>query len=302
MPKFIELYQNALRNYIAQAERTHHSLMNNPEKRIFTFGLFSWFRHSQNEYPALLALRAQLEADNSDDQSSAIAAVKRHFSDPDNKWNHHSFNNYLLDEIFKTCSREEWAQQWLQFDKSPIIYYQGLLFRGTHDSPESIFRNGFREYSPSTSIEDYIKDMNGCVGVSTSKCIHVAHAYALPAIRANRDFEEVHPDGYIYVIDYDGLNGIDLARTFEARGRRIAAYLSRGKAEVNIIGHIPKENIVGAFYVNRNDAIVWHPNQHYLNAVNHGTYDALQRLIPREYFVKLPILAPKQDRPGTAFF
>jgi hypothetical protein len=287
MPKFIDLYRAALEKYIEQAERAHHSLVDNPDKRIFIFGFFSGWRHSLKQYPALLDLRARLESDSSADQVMAMTAIKAHFADENNKWNNHSFNNYLLDEIKKNASAAEWSLNWKEYDKAPIEYYRGILFRGAGTPPASAFKNGMAEETSSVSIDSYIKDMNGAIGVSTSKDFGIAHAYALPQIRANRDFEFVRSEAYIYVMDYQGSVGLDLQQTFLARGKKIAAYLSGNKAEVNIIGRIPPEHIIGAFYVNRKEEIIWHPNPNFQRNNSEDITQGLAGLVPRKFLQKI---------------
>jgi hypothetical protein len=293
MPKFIDLYRTALEKYIGQTERAHHSLVENPDKRIFTFGLFSGLRHGQKEYPALLELRARLESDLSPDQAIAMAAIKAHFGDEKNKWNNHSFNNYLLDEIKKNVSDAEWSLHWKQYDKAPIVYYQGILFRGAGTPPVIAFKNGMTEETSSDSIDDYIKDMNGAIGVSTTKDFGIAYGYALPHIRPNREFELSRDEAYVYVLDYQGSVGIDLQQTFLARGKKIAAYLSGGKAEVNIIGRISPEHMIGAFYVNRREEVVWHPNPNFPRKNPEEISQALAGLVDPQYLQKMTNNRPR---------
>jgi hypothetical protein len=263
MPIFFELYQTALNNYIQQTPRTHHTQMNEANHRIYTFGWFSSFRHSRTEYPRLIALKMRLQADHSAEQLDAKAAIVAHFNDDANKWNHHSFNNYLFDEIKKHADALEWQNTWLAYDKKPILYYRGILFRGTGAHPTQAFKNGLIESNDSNNLEDYIKDMNGAIGVSTSKLFRVANGYALPNINPKDEYADIWHESYIYVIDYQGTRGIDLEQTFNARQHSIAAYLSgleNGKAEVNVIEKIEPQHIVGAFYVNRMDQVIWHAN------------------------------------------
>lgn len=270
MPKYIELYKIALEKYIAQAERTHYSLMNKKDKPIYTFGLFSWFRHSRIEYPTLNLLRQQLEVDESEKQSFAVEAIKEHFRKT--KWNNHSFNNYLLDEIRKNVNDETWDEHWKAFDMNPIVYYQGLLFRGCGIAPEIAFAEGLGESNTSLSIDDYIASRNGSIGVSTSKSFDVAYCYALPQPHLQNAYEPWWPSSYVYVLDYQQDGGIDLEETFKARGKNIAASLANNKEEINIIKSVSPEDIVSAFYVDREDKIIWHANPGYKRSLN---FDAL---------------------------
>lgn len=286
MSKFIDLYEVALKKYIAQAERTHHTQLSEPNHRIYTFGLFSYFRHKCEEYDALKTLRAELQKDLSEDQAVARLAIIQHFEDKKHRWNNHSFNNYLLDEIKQHVTDKEWKETWERFDTQPIIYYKGVLFRGTGTAPAHAFKHGMVESNDSRSIDAYIKDMNGAIGVSTSKVFSVAQGYALPPIDPRKEWVYFWSESYIYLIDYQGTRGIDLERTFRARGKNIAAYLSgekTGKAEVNVIDSIEAEHIVGAFYVNRAGAIRWHANPH-LNEERAGqVLSAISQRIPVDF-------------------
>lgn len=292
MPRFIEIYEIALQKYIAQVDRTHHTQMSAPNHRIYTFGLFSYFRHSCEEYDELKVLRAQLEADNSLEQAEARLAVIRHFEDKKHRWNNHSFNNYLLDEIKKSVTDAEWSETWNRFDTQPIIYNKGLLFRGTGAKPDQVFKHGMVESNNSKSIDDYIKDMNGSIGVSTSKLFSVAYGYALPNIDPRKEWVDFWHESYIYILDYQGTRGIDLEHTFRARGRNIAAYLSglkTGKAEVNVIGSIEPTHVVGAFYVNREGVIRWHANPDFNEERAREIFPQLQASIPASYAAEIEI-------------
>lgn len=286
MPRFIDLYETALQKYIAKVDRTHHTQMSAPNHRIYTNGILTYFRHSNNEYDELKTLRALLEADNSDEQVNAKTAVIRHFENKKHRWNNHSFNNYLLDEIKKSVSDIEWKETWNRFDTQPIIYNKGVLFRGTGAKPAHVFKHGMVESNDSRSIDDYIKDMNGAIGVSTSKSFSVAMGYALPNIDPRKEWVDFWHESYIYVLDYQGTRGIDLELTFRARGRNIAAYfsgLTTGKAEVNVIGNIEPEHVVGAFYVNREGVIRWQANPGFGEERARELLPTIQARIPQAY-------------------
>ena len=282
--QFITLYKKALTKYIAQEQRTHYSLAPLPDHPVFSFGIFSWFRHSQEEYPALQSLRASLESDASHSQCTAINAIKNHFMDANNKWNHHSFNSYFLDEIYQNCTRDEWQHHWQQFDPTPIEYFHGIVFRGTGDSPVDCFRQGLFEKNTSTSINDYIKDMNGSIGLSTSTSFSIAMTYALPRIDPRHDTFNSWDQSYIYLIDYNDDYGIDLEKTFLKRGQNIRAGLSADKAEVNIIKHIDASQIIGAFYVDRSDLIKWHHNKNYHSINDEELLLKLKNALPTRFY------------------
>lgn len=299
MTKFIALYEIALQKYIAQVERTHHTQMSALNHRIYTFGLFSYFRHSCEEYDELKTLRAQLQADLSDEQINAKLAIIRHFEDKKHRWNNHSFNNYLLDEIKQSVTDIEWQESWNRFDTQPIIYKKGLLFRGTGAKPAHVFKSGMVESNDSRSIDDYIKDMNGAIGVSTSKLFSVAHGYALPNIDPRKEWVDFWHESYIYVLDYQGTRGIDLELTFRARGRTIAAYfsgLATGKAEVNVIGSIEPEHVVGAFYVNREGAIRWQVNPGFSEERARALLPTIQASVPQAFANEIEKGVARQHR------
>lgn len=284
--RYIEIYKNALNKYIAQSERTHYTLEGIADKPIYTFGFFSAFRHGRKENPSLLKLREVLSSDNSEDQTIAIAEIKKHFLNKQNKWNNHSFNNYFLDEIKKNVSEEIWRNVWECHDKNPIKYYRGILFRGTGDEPQTVFADGLHEKNTSRSLNDYLRDMNGSIGVSTSKSFEIAKGYALPMIDFRRDWVTMWSESYIYVIDYQGDQGIDISETFQARGHKDSYHTI--KLEVNIIEKIDPKHIVGAFYVNRQGKIIWHLNKNYKNDnPNIDITSLLKQTIPQNFYKKI---------------
>jgi len=263
MLSYLQIYQQALDHYIAQTERTHPSLIDKNIKKIYPFGFFSRLRHSQKEYVALQHLREQL-AQQAEQGIAATQIIRAHFTDKKNKWNNHSFNNYLLDEIRKSVSNETWEKDWQCFDKKPIVYYKGFLFRGTNYPPEKGFHLGLYENNTSKSLEKYIKDMSGAIGISTSKSFDIAHYYALPHINLKNEAQQTWYESYIYLIDYQGELGIDLKATFKRRHQILSAFFSANKEEVNVIHSIPAHDIIGAFYVNRSNKINWQRNPDYM--------------------------------------
>lgn len=283
--RYIPLFDQALCNYIKQAPRTHFSFKAT-EKRIYQADFFGYFRHSQILYPALEQLQKKLAA--VDDDNEARRMIQCHFMNKSNKWNDYSFNNYLLDAIYKAESKEDWEKEWQSFDKKPICYYQGLLFRGSAEDTLHCFKQGIKENTSSEFLEDYIQDMNGAIGVSTTKSFQVAKNYALPTLITRNEAilatKPIWAESSIYVIDFKGETGIDLQATFTLRGQHGAAELSKNKKEVNIVGTVSSEEILGAFYVNRTGKIKWVQNTYRNEPWDCST---VQSLLPKEFYDEL---------------
>lgn len=282
--KYLIPFKSALSNYLNQTKRTHYSFQSN-EKRIYQSDFLGFFRHSQTVYPAVQELQKKLaEADD----EAAKGIIKLHFMDKKNKWNNYSFNHYLLDELYKVESPEDWEKEWKSFDPNPIVYYQGILFRGSAESTAHCFQYGITESTQSEYLEDYIQDMNGSIGVSTTKSFQVAKNYALPTIVTRNEVilatKPVWAESFIYVIDFKGKTAIDLEATFKLREKHSSAELSGNKKEVNIVGTVYSEEILGAFYVNRLGKIKWH-----VNPYRKEPWDAasLENLLPKEFYNEL---------------
>lgn len=278
-------FNHALENYIKQTKRSHFSFTSN-EKRIYKSDFLSSFRHSQKLYPALEELQKNL-TDVDDEKAKLI--IKKHFRDKNNKWNHYSFNNYFLDEIYKLETHQDWESEWKVFDNHPISYYQGILFRGSAEDIYHCFKYGIKESATSVFLEDYIQDMNGSIGVSTTKSFHVAKSYALPNIYPRNEVsitgKPIWTEAYIYVIDFKGNTAIDLENTFISRGEMVAAQLSKNKAEVNIVGRISPEEILGAFFVNRSGKRKWYSNSDRKEPIDYSKFESL---LPKEFYSELP--------------
>ncbi|QMT60933.1 hypothetical protein [Legionella sp. PC997] len=282
--KYLPVFKKALDNYIKQSKRSHFSFNSN-EKPIYKPDFFSSFRHSQKLYPALEQLQKKLTEAN-DEEAREI--IKIHFRDKNNKWNNYSFNNYFLDEIFKIETKEDWEKEWSVFDKNPISYYQGILFRGSAEDISFCFKYGIKESVKSDFLEDYVRDMSGSIGVSTSKSFHVARSYALPSLVVRNEVtiatKPIWAESYIYLIDFKGKTAIDLESTFISRGETSCAKLSKNKEEVNIVGTISSEEIIGAFYVNRSGKIKWHINPKRKESL---PYSLFESLLPKEFYTEL---------------
>ena len=237
----LQSYHNALFKYKAQSHRGYKK------------GLFSQFRHSANEYARLRTLKQYLiEATN---KREAIAIVRQHFSRFRSRFNNHSFNCYFVDELNlnSTTRRLFVPRQW----KQPIKFYQGIVYRGTSTPTTVAFNKGFTPKEKSSQIEDYVKTVNYSVGTSTSSQYRVAVDYACEPGRRRSD-------KFIYVINYQQGNGFDIVKTAKARGR---THCAENKAEINIKGHIPKDNIVGAYQlvadIHSNYRATFFKNPHY---------------------------------------
>ncbi|WP_454781845.1 hypothetical protein [Legionella sp. WA2022007384] len=282
--KYLLPFKRALDNYIKQTKRSHFSFSSD-EKRIYKADFFGSFRHSQKLYPALEQLQDKLTEVN-DEEARKI--IKIHFMDKNNKWNNYSFNSYFLDEIYKIEIYEEWEKEWKVFDKNPISYYQGILFRGSAENISHCFKYGIKESVKSDFLEDYVQDMNGSIGISTSKSFNVAKVYALPTVFVRNEVSmtatPILEESYIYLIDFKGKTAIDLEGTFTSRGEKGAAELSKNKEEVNVVGSISPEEIVGAFYVNRYGKIQWHINPNRKELLD---YSIFEPLLPKEFYNEL---------------
>ncbi len=222
-------------------------------------GWFSFLRHRGN-HKSLKQLQKDILA--SPDQLETL--IKDHLLKRKKAANNHSFVMYLLDELKNAYPEQDWSQ----FDPKPLVMGNGLLYRGTASSPTHVFRNGFLDYNPSEKIDDYLADMNGSVGISTTRDFSIAHTYALPRIQLHcgdiTNNNDIHLQSYIYKINYRGLSGIDIEGTAKARSKRFSAWCAQSKKEINIIGKIETADIEGAWKVFRdNREKVWIPNPHY---------------------------------------
>jgi hypothetical protein len=232
--KYLDSINIASENYGKQEERPGY-------KR----GWLSWLRHfNAKNNPVVKKLKDSVEACEQDSQAKEI--IEAHFKE--NQFNNHSFSIYLLDELLKNFPTENWAQ----YQPKPVVFFQGTVFRGTQIPPEIVFKHGFSDRNPSKNLDNYISDFNGSVGVSTTKELAIAKSYALPRLRkSDMDYSDAEPYGYIYKITCRSNTAIDLEATHIKRNNLLGAKLSKGKAEVNIVGNIKACDVMMAWKVYR---------------------------------------------------
>lgn len=234
---YLNCFERALNNYCNQKPRIG-----------YTFTLFTKFRHSFKEYPALSQLKAHLEQSNEDQHKQLIVNFLK-----TNPLNDHSFGMYLLDELISDFPDE----QWLDFHPKPIILFQGYLYRGSLQKYSDAFVNGM-QCGSSDKIENYIKDANFGVGISTSTSLNVAREYQNTVYIAGTS--GVVQKGYVYKVNYRGTQGIDITRTHLERGNCMSAFFASRKKEINIIGDIPAKDIMGCW----NTKGEYYPNPNYV--------------------------------------
>lgn len=152
--------------------------------------------------------------------------------------NHHSFRSYLLDELSKLDNGDKWEKYYSR----PIVYATGLLFRETLQAPAKAFGRGMRG-GQSPNVEDYANDTSGGTGLSTTKDFDVARQYSCSSFQTARGAHMEY--GYIYFINYRGSGGVDIIETHKKRGNDFLVGVAKHKGEVNIIGKVDKEDIIG---------------------------------------------------------
>jgi hypothetical protein len=210
-------------------------------------GWFTWLRHRNTKNnPDVEKFKQSLKACEND--AKAKEFIESYFKTT--KFHNHSFSTYLLDELLKSFPDEKWQD----YHPKPIVFFKGIVYRGSPMSPDMVFSTGFKDRSPSENLDDYVSDMNGSVGVSTSTSFKMAHDYALPRINPKDDFTEAQPYGYIYKINCRSQTAIDLEKTHLKRGNNIRAQLSHGKKEINVVGNIASHDIMMAWKVFRDPA------------------------------------------------
>ncbi len=227
MTKYSQCFQDALLNYQNQSARSG-----------YVFGWFSTFRHSRTLYPHIQTLQNDLDAAES--EAEAMQILKAYFSSPRTKMNNHSFAMYLLDILSASYGHEGWEEFYPQGKQ--LVFYTGILYRGTLQHPDDALARGMTS-GASPNIEDYANDTNMHTGVSTSKVKEIAHKYQNLVIPTHRS--AFLKRGFLYEINYRGAGGIDIIETLKARGDYLTANIASHKQEVNIIGKIVPEDIVG---------------------------------------------------------
>lgn len=276
------IYQQALTNYKKQQSRAG-----------YTPGLFTSWRHSCVEYPELITLKNRIES--AGDPQTAKAIIIEYLSklQLQKKINNHSFASYFLDQLTMNDNANKW-EQFYPNDKK-LVFYNGTLYRGMRidkKTLEDIFTNGIKARETSYNIDDYVSDASLSLGISTSKDMSVAKYYAT-GISA-RGFKECGKvflvNGYVFEIDYQGMGGIDIIPTLEARKHSLRLALAKTKQEVNIIEDIPASSIKGAYAVSpkKDSSSIFYPNPNYLPSDRQNKFpdialpNRLETLIPNK--------------------
>lgn len=260
MQAYVDAFDRAFERYKSQENRPG-----------FSFGLFTRFRHKCAMYPHIQALREELNACQT--AADAITVLNNYFNNPKTKYNHHSFANYLQEELVKAFPNG----QWKKVDSCPVAFFQSvpgnnkkLLYRATRQPKEHAFVHGMAEGKHSEDLADYVAGSTYSKGVSTSKSYEGAYQYGVnefivvtPKGAIYREFSGV----YIYVIDYRGLGGVDIDESlslYKGLGVKLEKFEASGKQEVNVIGRIDPEDIVGAYELGRHAQGVFHRNPNYI--------------------------------------
>lgn len=260
MQAYVDAFDRAFERYKSQENRPG-----------FSFGFFTRFRHKCVMYPHIQALRDELDASNT--ARDAIAALNNYFNHAKTKFNHHSFASYLQEELVKAFPRDQWENA----DPCPVVFYQStpgnketLLYRASRQSKEHAFEHGMTEGKHSDDLADYVAGSTYSKGVSTSKLYESAYQYGVnefiiptPNGVIYREFSGV----YVYVINYRGLGGVDIDESLsQYRGlvTKLNQFEASGKQEVNVIGRVDPEDIVGAFELGRRAKGVFHHNPNYI--------------------------------------
>lgn len=160
-------------------------------------------------------------------------------------WDNYSLNSYLIDAL-QTTSKLSHSQlngvDWNCFTPNAAKIFQGVVYRGTSSGPDKVFEQGFRDYNPSSQIDDYLKPRNLNVGVSTSRSFSVAEEYTHVMSRQGKP-------RFVYTIIYLGEGGFDIIETAKARALNLKSLTTPelcravGKDEINVVGLIPTESI-----------------------------------------------------------
>lgn len=266
---YLDIYFNALDNYISQKRRPGYAP-----------GLFTHLRHSFYEYPALIDFRKILQkAKSKEEQKNTITAFLTNLN-VEGKINNHSFTAYLIDELVRSDPESNWEKLY----PKPIVFYQGILYRGTLQKPEDAFANGMTS-SVSKKIEAYCNDTNCSTGVSTSTEKSIAQKYKTSVFQTAYGAHYEH--GYLYKINYRGHGGVDIIETLKARGQNCRAAIAAHKQEVNIVGTVKPEDIVGCWGPDDK----WIPNPVYsekttINPAPNSLMEHLADLFPVAEIVK----------------
>lgn len=239
----IEAFNDALKNYTRKRDRG------------YKMGLFSKWRHRFSKTEKLAKLERELLSSSNE---IALSVIIEHLLSKDATFHNHSFNNYLIDELKKSIKHIDWDC----FTSTPIKKYRGPLYRGTSQSPEKIFSEGFNEINHSFLIKDYLKFKSNSTGISTSKDFDCAMEYATNNKRSSRKH-------YIYAINYRDDNGYDILETGKASGLNFNSFFHKDrisgwkKREVNIKDAIRSIDIIGTWELLKDGTLSWLDNPHY---------------------------------------
>ena len=260
--ELLQCYLNALENYCKKNPR---------EGCASTF--FTKYRHSFKEYPALVRLRESLAKEQN--ITAALTLVIDHFIANTAAFHNHSFNNYFIDELKNSDDFKH--IEWDCFTPKAVKRYTGSLYRGDTRPPGVIFYSGFAERNPSNLHSDYLKYYTGTTGISASKAIDVSINYAMRRensilkyiLAILKGFAYERKPHYIYVIDYQGVDGFDILKTGQARGLSFSSVFHPDRVnalndkEVNVKGFISPECILGVYESRQDGAWLWRENPKY---------------------------------------
>jgi hypothetical protein len=222
--------------------------------------IFDWARHSHAKYPRLEQLDQEIN-ERKDDAALQKEAIILFLTDPDTSFRSRSFSRYLLDELYGLDPKGGWGK----YDPTVIKAFKGIVYRGCTTHPGFAFNKGIIGGPLRSSVEDYINDMTGSWGTSTSKVYEVAEVYVTPQWRPNMTFV-YEPDGtkYVYKINYRGTKGIDIYETYRSRCNSYRSFLAKQKMEVNILETIPAKDIMGVWIFEKGEAKGWVANASYV--------------------------------------
>lgn len=262
MTKYLKAFIDAYKDYVGQSPRPGYVL-----------GWFSRLRHGRSLYPHIQTLFKQLQT-ASDDEAANI--IINYLKSPKTKFNNHSFSIYLLKNLMISFPDAQWEEYYPK--EKQIVFYNGELFRGSLQEPEQAFRDGMTSEG-AHKIDEFAKHTNMAVGVSTSKVKAIAERYKNSTFLTPKS--AYIQAGYLYQIDYRGLGAVDINKTMEKRGNDIERYVGQNKEEVNIVGGIPADDIVGCWDKNNK----WIPNP---------SYNPNKVIKKAEFFERLEYLFTKQ--------
>lgn len=260
MNKYALAFMRALENYTDAKPRIGYS-----------FGWFSFIRHSFNQ-------RKQF-ADNfkylffyANSNQAAKAFLEIYFTHNNTQYHHHSFSQYLSDELQTDFPDENWQC----FNPYRIEFYSNQtnsnerLYFGCIVDRNQYFKNGIFDPNPSSSIDTYLSAFNYFgYGVVMTK------SYSNASFVAKKPWQVPTHSGvfynqiantYVFEINYRGKKAIDVGKTYqiwEKSGGFFAAVSDPTDLHVTAIEHVSAKDIVGAHELFENKEPVWHANPNY---------------------------------------